>query len=184
MNKEKVIKIHLLCFEFISILSLLHGISYLIYYSVIMRFVTTNDFNSMIKASVNFTHNYTQNGLFDVKFNITSIEFEELNEAKVKEVMNAKAPPKPLIYDYKPNNIDDDNYNQHQGFIILAKKYFNVSYSNLIKENHEASTEKFNIINSISNFSSVPNYNLNSNSKDLKTSRGDVYDDHAAVPQK
>jgi len=132
----------------------------------------------MIKASVNFTHNYTQNGLFDVKFNITSIEFEELNEAKVKEVMNAKAPPKPLIYDYKPNNIDDDNYNQHQGFIILAKKYFNVSYSNLIKENHEASTEKFYIINSISNFSSVPNYNLNSNSKDLKTSRGDVYDDY------
>ena len=40
----------------------------------------------MIKASVNFTHNYTQNGLFDVKFNITSIEFEELNKAKVKEV--------------------------------------------------------------------------------------------------
>lgn len=153
MNKEKVIKYHLLFFELISILTLLHGISHLIYYSIIMRFVTTNDFNSMIKASVNFTHNYTQNGLFDIKLNVLSVEFEELNEARIKEAISAKA-RKPFNYEFEPSNIED--YKPHQAFIILAKKNFNQSYFNLNIGNQEKEADK----------------NFNLNSKDTKIGSG------------
>jgi len=98
-----------------------------------------------MKASVYFTHNYTQNGLFDVKFNISKIQFVELSEPKVNESIRDKA-LKTFKYDYEPTNIEDNKL--HRGFIILSKKNFNMSFYNLNKAEDDLNnnnTHNFNL---------------------------------------
>lgn len=158
MTKEKVIKFHLLFFEIMSIWTLLHGISHLLYYSVIMRFVVTNDFNSMIKARVNFTYNYKENKLFDVQFNISDIRFEQLSS---KDMNKANSIEKSLNYEdfiSKGNSIYDSI--TQEGIIIVAKKYFDLDIykGNLTGESY-IKVENFNL-----NQNTKPNnYNFNEN---------------------
>lgn len=119
MSKEKFLKFHLFFFEIISIGTIIHSLGYLLYYSMFMRFDTTSDLSSMLKASINFTHNYTQNNIYDIKFNITDIFFENIEMTNSKPVKNNNS-----IYNYSVASINSNI--SHNGFLILSKNYFNL----------------------------------------------------------